>query len=277
MYIARRFTTSLIEAEAARLYQKDAGRIGLLVDTEVQAPDGVEVIDVRTAAPSALDPSFAFVIHAVDQDDLALPFVARLIELGVKFYPVFFADPARWPHKDRVAREIIEAEIEHQVRENFPKFDCGTGDAENLCQALHLTRDVPGDFVEIGCYRGSSGRIALHYMKTAGIRRRSYFFDVFDGFTYPEARASADAIWVDSHETDGIATVAARLRALDAAAIVMRNNVISDELPPEIGAIAVANLDVDQYEAVYAGLLKLSPRIAPGGILIARIPDIRRC
>jgi hypothetical protein len=55
---------------------------------------------------------------------------------------------------------------------------------------------------------------------------------------------------------------------------VEKNNIISDALPAravELG-IAVANLDVDLHEAVYAGLHKLAPHMVQHGILVVEDP-----
>lgn len=180
-------------------------------------------------------------------------------------------------HKDYRARSAIESEWSFQREAQFDKFDFGYGDAENICQALQTTRSLAGAYVEVGCFRGSSGRIALRYMQEAHIYRPSYFLDVFEGFTYPAAQASADAIWANSHATEGIEVVSGRLKEFEQPLLgrtvhVVTNNIITDELPSEIDSIAVANLDVDQLEAVYAGLVKLAPKIAIGGILIVEDP-----
>ncbi len=110
-------------------------------------------------------------------------------------------------------------------------------------------------------------------MQELGIYRPSYFFDVFDGFNYEEAKSSSDALWFGSHVTHGQSVVAERLQSFDLPGlgrpvIVQKNNIITDDLPPEITKIAVANLDVDILEGVYHGLVRLAPLIVPGGILI---------
>ncbi|HZZ57525.1 MAG TPA: TylF/MycF/NovP-related O-methyltransferase, partial [Opitutaceae bacterium] len=139
----------------------------------------------------------------------------------------------------------------------------------NLCQALETTRDVPGAVVEIGCFRGSSSSVMLDYAKHTGLDRQFYFFDTFDGFSYEEARASADAMWQGTHATEGQAVVQSRLEAVGYPKLrVLKANIITDDLPAEIGPIAVANVDVDLYEAVAAGLRKVADRIPSGGIII---------
>ena len=240
-----------------------------------------EIIDIASSfTPEQLaeynNPSSQF-IYAVDQDDAGTPFVQWLADNSIKFYPVFQASPARYVNKDIRARLAIEEEYIYQTSQQFAKFDFGFGDFENICQALQATRDLDGAYVEVGCFQGSSGGVAMRYMHEAGIFRPAWFLDVFDGFSYDAAETSADAIWNQTHASDGISAVSDRLsRFADPShgrpVNVRKSNIITDELPAEIGAIAVANLDVDMLEAVHQGLIRLAPRVAVGGILIVEDP-----
>jgi hypothetical protein len=53
---------------------------------------------------------------------------------------------------------------------------------------------------------------------------------------------------------------------------VEKLNIITDELPKNVEQIAVANIDVDMYEAVLASLNKLAPLMAKSGIIIVEDP-----
>jgi hypothetical protein len=35
---------------------------------------------------------------------------------------------------------------------------------ENICEALEITKDVEGDYVEVGVYKGGSALTALNYL-----------------------------------------------------------------------------------------------------------------
>lgn len=141
-------------------------------------------------------------------------------------------------------------------------------DFQGIAQALNMTKDIDGDYVEVGAYLGCSGRFALKYM-TETRRRKAWIFDTFEGFCYDAANKSQDALWSNTHKVD-IDIVKARLeRDYDKNLLVVeKNNIITDDLPKDIKKIAVANLDVDMYEAVVSGLVKLGERMAPGGVLI---------
>jgi len=98
--------------------------------------------------------------------------------------------------------------------------------------------------------------------------------DVFGGFVYEEAKASLDGYWYNTHtDQHSMEEVAARLNAYadstsGLSVRVEKNNIISDALPDDLGDIVVLNLDVDMYDAVRAGLIKMAPKIAPKGIII---------
>jgi len=100
--------------------------------------------------------------------------------------------------------------------------------------------------------------------------------DVFEGFVYEEAQNSADASWKNTHlGGDSMEVVSDRLMAYagDGLTIdVRKHNIISDPFPDDLDLIAVANLDVDMYDAVHAGLIKLAPRMAPKGVIICEDP-----
>ena len=216
-------------------------------------------------------------VYACDSDEKGAPFVEVIIARQGRFLPVFEATPSLYINANDTARRALETEYDDQRLAGFAKWDFGPHDFVNLLQAAEATRGLEGDFVEIGCFRGSSGCALLRYMKAARIRRRCYFFDVFEGFTYEAARSSADTYWSGSHQTEGRAVVEQRLRRYECpengpSVVVVQSNIIQDPLPPEIQRICVANVDVDMYEAVLASLHRVAPLIVPGGILIVEDP-----
>jgi hypothetical protein len=252
----------------------------VLHDGIAQQVAGVDHIDCRDIAMDRFcDLDFAGVvfIYACSNHFNGGEFVEALIEHGGSFIPVWSFGPALYVDHNRTAHRVLEAEWELQNREGFAKWDSGPGDFINLCQAIEATRNVEGVFLEIGCYRGSSGSLALRYMREAEVYRDAWFFDVFDGFVYDSAINSADAVWSGTHATEGIAVVEQRLarHALPKLGLnvsVRRHNIVEEEIPREIDKIAVANIDVDLYEAVLAALIKVAPRMASGGIIIVEDP-----
>jgi hypothetical protein len=214
-----------------------------------------------------------FVLYAVEhaQDGLAL--IEWLTDQGVKYRGVGGYNVGGYAHDDRVARETIEKALLEQTFDGYEKItDIGAHqDFVNLAQALYRTRRLSGDVIEVGCFRGSSGSVMLDYAANKNLPPRHFwFFDVFQGFDYDEALASSDATWANTHATEGEAIVRQRLERKAGAnqVTVKKLNIITDELPEDLGPIAVANIDVDLYEAVLAGLTRIAPLMQIGGIMI---------
>ena len=209
-----------------------------------------------------------------DSDELAANVIGFIADAGGIFYaPPVGCPAASYFHFRDVARNVLKNELEDQIREGFAKWDCGPGDMTNLIQCIDLTRNLDGAFVEVGTFRGSSGRLALRYMNTIGVERNCYFLDTFSGFDYLEAEKSADRLWAGTHRTEGMDAIEKRLQvyANEKRGLfvkVVQANIISDPFPSEITSIALANIDVDLYEAVHAALEKLAPRILRNGIMI---------
>lgn len=235
---------------------------------------GLEIVDVAQALPliDSLDPATTMVLYAVEHAQDGLAVVRRMVDRKVRFLPLGGAETGGWVYDDPVARQVIEEAYVGQSLAGYAKFnDPGSrDDFVNLTQALAATDRIDGCVVEVGCYRGSSGAVMLDYANAKGLKPKAFhFFDVFEGFNYKEALESSDANWANTHVSDGEDRVRERLTEKAGAHTVevRRMNIISDPLP-DLGPIALANVDVDLYEAVVAGLERLAPLIAIGGIMI---------
>lgn len=211
-------------------------------------------------------------IYAIQHASVGMPFVTSMIRKGIKYKVAGGYKVGGYVYDDLVARRSIENSYLSQRLALFDKFgDPGSvQDFVNLCQALYNTRNLPGDVVEIGCYRGSSGSMMLDYAKAKGLPAKTFhFLDVFTGFDYEEALTSSDAAWANTHGTEGREVVEERLqeRAGINTVHVYKANVISDPLP-QIESVTLCNIDVDLYEAVRAALFRFAPLITLGGIMI---------
>jgi len=178
------------------------------------------------------------------------------------FTPRSFIPTSRYFHRNKIAKKVLKSEVENKI---FGTFDLA--DLDNLIQTIDLTRNIEGDYVEIGVYRGRSAHLVLNYMKYADIGKKCYFLDFFEGFTYKEAINSQDATWKDRFGGITFSRVKHYLSNFDNAK-TLKLNIISDSLPEEIIKVAVCNIDVNLYEATLAALQKISPLIVKGGILV---------
>ncbi|MEX0297638.1 MAG: TylF/MycF/NovP-related O-methyltransferase, partial [Kordiimonas sp.] len=217
-----------------------------------------------------LDFNNVLILMAFDDDEAACDAVKQIDERGGRYISLNVQKPAFYHHINWAWREIAHKEQWRQTEEGFSKWN--VPDFDNLIQALEATKSVEGDYLEVGCFRGSSGSAVLAYLNEMGWRKRCWFLDVFEGFNYEEAFESSDMRWSGSHETEGKEVVEARLRRFetpDLNVIVEKKNIITDDLDPALKSLAVVNIDVDMYEAVAATLVKCAPLVASGGIMIA--------
>jgi macrocin-O-methyltransferase TylF-like protien len=274
----RRYDETLLRDHLKYVIQRHSGnRVFLLTDMEL--PDlGIPAFDCRRNRffqDFPVEDISGSVFYCIfDSDDLASQIISTIATSKGIFYPApVVCPPASYFHFHDVARNILRNELEDQMREGFAKWDCGAGDMINLIQCIDVTRELPGCFVEIGTYRGSSGRLALRYMRAIGIIRICYFFDTFTGFDYQEAENSPDRLWAGTHSTEGMTVIEKRLAVFSneqrgLITKVMKANIIRDPLPQDLKEIALANIDVDLYEAVDAALMKIAPLIVKNGIVI---------
>lgn len=251
--------------------------IVILTDSTLSSFQSINCASGEPDELDAFDYYKTIFIYACEQDDIGQSFVKKIIDRHGIFIPVGVAQPSTYVNLNSIARDVLRAEYEFQKREKFDHWVFGPSDFINITQAIDLTAHVPGSFVEIGCYEGSSAGVALRYLKARKISRSCYFLDVFEGFDYPAAVESSDIYWKGSHQTSGIEAISRRLRAYEDAGIglfvdVIKSNIVVDHLPTNIGPVALANIDVDLFEAVYAALMKIAPLVANGGIIIVEDP-----
>jgi len=239
-------------------------RVFLLSDTSMRLAGTLDMRDLPAGCAEQPIAGSVFVC-AFDSDEKALP-VLEAIQTGGGHYvnALQYQPPATYLHKNDIARRVMAEDQARAQRDGLAHFD--RGDFTNLLQCLEITRELPGAYVEIGVYQGSSARTALHYMAEAGIERRSYFLDTFTGFAYEEAATSADGRWWNTHGETSLERVRNLLSEYPCE--VLQSNICSDPLPGEIEAIALCNIDVDLYEAVLAALRQVAGKIVPRGVII---------
>jgi len=164
-------------------------------------------------------------------------------------------------------------EYEKQTKEAIEKFGHGIGaDFGNLLQIIDNAKDIDGDFVEIGCFMGSSTCVIAAYLEENQIDKKFFVYDYFDGFTFEEAKNSLDSVWAGTHVTDGKVAVEQRVRSRLARQnknfAIYQRNIIEDNALKEVKKISFANIDVDLYEAVYAALFHVHDKLCVNGIIV---------
>lgn len=217
-----------------------------------------------------------FIYFLCDSDALAS--LRRISALGGKYVPHFAFDKTEYRFTDRLVHDAMRRTWAKQDRVSHltPVVH------ENICEALSITKHLQGDYVEIGVFRGGSALTAINFIdeyRTADPSlpaRKAWLLDTFDGFNYDEAFSSADVLWAGSHTLSGVdktmSFIAETLSGTSVPFELVQSNICADELPAGVGKIAVANIDVDIFDATRDAMIKVAPLIVDGGIMICEDP-----
>lgn len=152
----------------------------------------------------------------------------------------------------------------------------------SLIRAVHyvLDREIPGDIVECGVWRGGSMMTVARTLHRRGVTdRRLWLYDTFTGMTRPgdadvsAANQPALQTWERQpgwclagleevrHNLDGTGYPAANLRYV----VGEVEKTIPEQIPDQI---ALLRLDTDWYESTRHEMQHLFPRLSRGGVLI---------
>lgn len=263
-YILNKIPKNLVKSTVNGLKNKYAGK-EILFLTDLPADDyGCKIIGLDEIETHNDKDKYIFLV-GYNKDFMGYEIVKKIANLGLKYEAIIVASPiCKYYSTDKHAYYALLDEWNRPDRK--PHY-CAV-DFENIFQAIKQTKDLEGDFVEIGTYQGASARAVLNYMQKSGMKRKSYFLDTYEGFTYDEAQNSQDALWQNTHTETSQEAVKEFLSEYDNANVV-KSNIIRDELPQEIEKIAVANIDVDMYDAVKAALYKVKDKIVKNGFILA--------
>ncbi len=168
--------------------------------------------------------------------------------------------PVEWEHarkSHRIGRKLLKLEKNYQDKIRFFNW---------WLQVERLKKeDIPGDFAELGVYKGESACV-LHHMDP---ERKFHLFDTFTGFP------SRDL----AHETGEAATYTPDRFADTQVNDVLRkisgneNIILHPGYFPDTADVvrnekfALVNLDADLYQPTRAALDFFYPRLSPGGII----------
>jgi hypothetical protein len=214
--------------------------------------------------------SAAFYVY-FSRAELVLPHLRRIVSAGGLFAPpsVF----SKVPFSSVSALALDSYNEAGRKLNNDPMM--GLEVHTQLCQAVELTKNLPGDFVEIGVFTGSSALTSLTHMRNLGTHRRCWLLDTYEGFNYKTALESSDVIWAHTHlanKEHSINRITNLMSDTKQDVRVVSCEIVADPLPKEIQSIALANVDVDLYEAVLASLNKLAPLMVKRGIMVVEDP-----
>jgi hypothetical protein len=125
---------------------------------------------------------------------------------------------------------------------------------------------VPGDFAELGVWRGNTAAVLAHYAQIAG--RSMYLLDTFQGFDRKDL-SGIDADKVSAFENTSLEFVQEVVGQPLSICVCVKGRFpesISDDLRDR--QFALVSLDCDLYEPMKAGLEFFYPRMPKGGLLL---------
>lgn len=139
--------------------------------------------------------------------------------------------------------------------------------ANALAELMEEARRAPsGDFVEVGVYQGGSAAALAQVVREHG-GRRLWLFDTFAGIPF-------QLEGVDHHQPGDFADTSMEevQRAIPEGTCV--SGIFPQTLSDDVGPIAFAHIDCDQYQSVLDCIDHLGPRMVSGGVMVFDDPDV---
>ena len=154
-----------------------------------------------------------------------------------------------------------------------PQPELGPERLYDFLDALWQRREIAGDVLEIGCFRGGTTRVAFRFLQATQPTRRYVAVDTFAGFVdgqFEHDRMHGTAArFRKGFSVNGLGAVRRSLEAEGLGAVRLVEGDIGDlpdsELP---SVVAVCLLDVDLEIPTHRGLCRVADRLAPGGIVL---------
>jgi O-methyltransferase len=199
------------------------------------------------------------------------------------------AEPTSVPFEREL--EVISDEDRWIIERALPFTMTGIPRLQALVDAVRycVRREIPGDFVECGVWRGGSVLAILLTLIDEGVTDRDvWLFDTFEGMTEPTEKDTSDfhdapaseywrqaegKPWPEWFGPDVFSEEIVRENVASAGYPEVRlrfvKGPVEETIPGSAPAeIALLRLDTDWYESTRHELEHLYPRLATGGVLI---------
>jgi O-methyltransferase len=201
--------------------------------------------------------------HWVEVLMIALIFL--LIVMGIRYLYISISHrihhPEQWTShrkKGLIPPEILKVEktSDDQIRLYNLWFQIQRLSAGN----------VPGDFAELGVYKGDSAYL-IHHLAPS---RTLHLFDTFSGFfEHDLSMETGEATRYSPHDFADTDTAVVLQKLGNSDAIVIHEGYFPETTKGlESHRFALVNIDADLYLPVKAGLEFFYPRLSPGGVIL---------
>jgi hypothetical protein len=129
-----------------------------------------------------------------------------------------------------------------------------------LCWAAHRSLSLAGDFIEAGCYKGTSARIVCDYVDIGTTTKHFYLYDLFEP-------VGADHVVLPEHGAELFGTVTRRFADLPNVHVIRGSvpQILQGTAPDKISLL---HLDMNNVSAEIGALDLLFERVTPGGTII---------
>lgn len=209
-----------------------------------------------------------------ETDDIAVVNIRKIIAEGGYFVP--HLDPTNTPFRFTSLGVLNTLKKTWSQENEISHLDISIH--ENLCEALELTKNIEGDVLEIGVYKGGSALTILNYLDHLTLKdsnlpaKKVYLLDTYVGFEYAQAKTSPDQIWDGTHwvsnANDQMRAIGQTLLGISTSYTMKQCNICEDQIPDEIQKLSLVNIDVDMYEPTRDALNKVAPLVQPGGVIL---------
>jgi len=134
--------------------------------------------------------------------------------------------------------------------------------------AAQQARDLPGDFVELGVYKGHTTKFLADYLGFASWPKRWWLYDTFEGIPKDQADPGREHLTVEAYgDAFSFEEVRDRFAPYGNITVVQgRVPEVLAETSPE--TISLMHIDLNNATAEIAALDTLYPRLSPGGVIV---------
>lgn len=187
-----------------------------------------------------------------------------LILLSRYAWGIFFDSnykPVEWEHARKqglITKELIRQERNYPDKVRFFNW---------WFQVERLKKDgVPGDFAELGVYKGESAKI-LHLMDPS---RTFHLYDTFEGFKEEDLKDESGeaANYTTRNFADTSLEAVKRYLGEEGDFVFHQGRFGKSAVSSQQSAVAFVNIDADLYLPTKAGLEYFYPLLSPGGVII---------
>lgn len=234
-------------------FARDIYRVAL---RRAETPDERQSIRTRlglASAPTRRTPMLVTVLELLERNGVANPFVSDGMATWFKTLP-FAEDEAFQMLAEKHAHLLPIANWHWNL--------------QTVLWATERCRDVPGDYVELGVFKGHTTLFCAEYLDFGAWPKRWLLYDTFDGIPEdqlaPGWKARNDGLYKGTYSLEEVQERFAHLANIR----VIKGRVpeiLSGSAPDQI---AFLHIDLNNAPAEIGALEALFDRLSPGGIII---------